>query len=103
MRAERLVAEGRRAPSGPGSMEAAKAHGGWDAHEDVDDLLVPDDLAAALASRPPAAEPFSGFPPSVRRNVLRWVASARTAPTREKRIGLTVGEAEQGRRVKSHG
>lgn len=102
-RAERLVDEGRMAPSGLASMQAARAGGGWDAHDDVDDLVVPDDLAAALASRPPAAEHFSGFPPSVRRNVLRWVASARTAPTREMRIGLTVEEAEQGRRVRSHG
>ena len=71
--------------------------------EDVDDLVVPDDLAAALAARPPAAEHFAGFPPSTRRNVLRWIASARTAVTRDTRIALTVEEAQQGRRVRSNG
>ncbi len=44
-----------------------------------------------------------GFPPSVRRNILRWIATAKTEPTRTKRIGLTVAEAQAGRRVKSNG
>ena len=102
-RAERLHAEGRLQPSGLRSVERARATGMWDAMADVDDLVVPDDLAAALAGRPPAAAHFTGFPPSTRRNVLRWIASARTGVTRAKRIALTVEEAQQGRRVRSNG
>lgn len=103
VRAERLVVQGRMQPSGLSGVEQAKASGMWDAMDDVDDLIVPDDLATALGAHPPAAEHFEGFPPSVRRNVLRWIASAKTGTTRVKRIGLTVTEAEQGRRVKSNG
>jgi uncharacterized protein YdeI (YjbR/CyaY-like superfamily) len=102
-RAERLIAEGRMQPSGLRGVEQARATGMWDAMPDVDDLVVPPDLAAALADRPPAQEQFTGFPPSTRRNVLRWIASAKTEPTRSKRIGLTVREAAEGRRVKSNG
>jgi uncharacterized protein YdeI (YjbR/CyaY-like superfamily) len=103
LRAERLVEQGRMQPAGQRSVDQARATGMWDAMEDVDDLVVPGDLAAALAARPPAAEHFAGFPPSTRRNVLRWIASARTDGTRAKRIALTVAEAEHGRRVKSNG
>jgi len=102
-RAERLIAEGRMQPAGLRAVVQARAGGAWDALSDVDDLLVPDDLASALAARPPAAEHFTGFPPSTRRNVLRWIASAKTAATRSKRIDLTVADAEQGRRVRSNG
>ena len=102
-RAERLAADGRMHASGAASVEGAKASGMWDAMDDVDDLLVPDDLDAALTSRPPARAEFDAFPPSTRRNVLRWIASAKTTATREKRIRATVEEAAQGRRVKSNG
>jgi uncharacterized protein YdeI (YjbR/CyaY-like superfamily) len=102
-RAERLITEGRIQPSGLRAVELAKATGMWDAMPDVDDLVVPPDLDAALGARPPAREHFTGFPPSSRRNVLRWIASAKTEATRHKRIGLTVSEAEQGRQVKSNG
>ena len=102
-RAERLMAEGRMQPAGLRGVQAARATGMWEAMADVDDLVVPADLAEALAARPPADEQFAGFPPSTRRNVLRWIASAKTGSTRSKRIDLTVAEAEQGRRVRSNG
>ena len=102
-RAERLVAEGRMHPAGAATVERAKATGMWDAMADVDDLVVPEDLAAALRARPGAHEAFTAFPPSTRRNVLRWVASAKTEATRSKRIGATADEAAQGRRVRSNG
>jgi hypothetical protein len=57
----------------------------------------------ALHARPPAHEAFTAFPPSTRRNVLRWIASARTEATRSRRIAATADEAAQGRRVKSNG
>lgn len=103
VRAERLIAEGAMHPAGLASVERARATGAWDAMAEVDALLVPDDLRAALAASPPAGPEFEGFPPSVRRNILRWIASAKTEPTRAKRIALTVAEARLGRRVASNG
>nr|WP_240895263.1 YdeI/OmpD-associated family protein [Kineococcus siccus] len=70
---------------------------------DVDDLVVPDDLTAALREHPPAEAFFSACPPSTRRNVLRWIASAKTPATREKRVLRTASDAQQGIRVKSNG
>jgi uncharacterized protein YdeI (YjbR/CyaY-like superfamily) len=98
-RAERLIAEGRMQPPGLASVEAARRAGTWDDHDDVDQLAVPDDLADALAARAGARATYDGWPPSHRRNVLRWIRSARTAPTRADRIDRTAGHAERGERV----
>jgi uncharacterized protein YdeI (YjbR/CyaY-like superfamily) len=95
-RAERLMAEGRMAAPGLVAIAAAKAAGTWEADPEVDALIVPPDLALALGA---AAGVFAGFPPSHRRNVLRWIAGAKTAPTRAKRIATVADLARQGRRV----
>lgn len=103
VRAERLIAEGRMQPPGMASVNTARESGAWDEMNDVDDLVVPDDLRDALLAAPPAGSVFSTFPPSVTRNILRWIASAKTPSTRAKRISATVEEARQGRRVRSNG
>lgn len=95
-RAERLIAEGRMAPKGHAAITAAKAAGTWEADPQVDALDMPDDLTAALGR---AAPVFMGFAPSHRRNVLRWVAGAKTAETRAKRIATVADLAGQGKRV----
>lgn len=102
-RAERLIATGRMHSAGLADVTHAKVTGAWDAMNDVDALVVPDDLANDLAANPPALEHFNRFPTSTRRNILRWIASARTSSTRTKRVNLTVADAQQGRPAKSHG
>lgn len=103
VRAQRLITQGRMQQSGLASVQAAMESGAWDEMNDVDDLLVPDDLRDALEAAPSALAAFENFPPSVTRNILRWIGSAKTPPTRAKRIAATVEEARQGRRVKSNG
>jgi uncharacterized protein YdeI (YjbR/CyaY-like superfamily) len=98
-RAARLEAEGRMADPGLAAIERAKALGTWDALAQVDDLDVPDDLAAALAATPPAAERFAAFAPSYRRNVLRWIAAAVKPDTRARRIDTVATLAERGEKV----
>jgi uncharacterized protein YdeI (YjbR/CyaY-like superfamily) len=95
-RAERLMAAGRMAAPGLAAVAAAKAAGTWEAAPEVDALEVPGDLTLALG---PAGAVFAAFPPSHRRNVLRWIAGAKTAPTRAKRIATVADLARQGRRV----
>lgn len=102
-RADRLVIAGTMAPAGLASVERAKASGMWDVMSDVDALEVPTDLAEALAALPPAAENYAAFPPSTRRNILRWIANARTPPTRTKRIELTATDAARNIRIRSNG
>ena len=85
-RIERLIVEGRMAPAGLAAIERAKANGSWTLLDDVEKGVVPDDLAAALAAHPPAASVFEGFPKSVKRAMLEWVAQAKRPETRATRI-----------------
>jgi uncharacterized protein YdeI (YjbR/CyaY-like superfamily) len=98
-RAARLIAEGRMAPPGLAAIAASKAAGLWDAAGEVDALVVPDDLAAALDAAVSARAAFDGMAPSYRRNVLRWIAAAKTAPTRAKRIAATAQATARGERM----
>jgi len=101
-RAERLEQEGRMQPAGHRAIEQAKAAGLWGAMEDVDALVVPDDLTTALKAQPPANAYFEGAAPSYRRNILRWIGSAKTAPTRAKRIRIVVEHSAERRKVPNY-
>jgi uncharacterized protein YdeI (YjbR/CyaY-like superfamily) len=96
-RVERLAAEGLLLPVALAAIEAAKADGSWNMFDGVEDLVVPDDLAVALAARPGAAGGFAALPPSRRKLALYWIASAKRADTRAKRVEATVAAAAEGR------
>lgn len=98
-RAARLISEGCMHLAGLAAIAESQRNGLWDAMEDVDALVVPDDLAAALAAHPPAAERFPGFAPSYRRNVLRWITLAKGPETRAKRIAQTAQLAARNEKV----
>ena len=102
-RAARLTEAGTMQPAGLDAIAASKTRGLWDAMADVDALSVPADLAVALAANPPAAQNFSAFSPSSRRNMLRWIAGAKQPATRAKRIELTATLAAKGAKVPQMG
>ena len=85
-RIERLIADGRMAPAGLAAIERAKANGSWTLLDEVEQGIVPDDLAKALAERPPAAASFEAFPRSAKRAMLEWVAQAKRPETRARRV-----------------
>lgn len=98
-RVERLIARGRMAPAGLAAIERAKANGSWEILDSVERLEVPPDLAAALDARPPAAARFAAFTPSVRKQLLGWVATAVRAETRASRIAAIAEAAARGERA----
>lgn len=98
-RAARLIDQGRMHPAGLAAITESQRSGLWDAMDDVDALVVPDDLAAALAAYPPAAEHFPDFAPSYRRNVLRWIKLAKGPETRAKRIAQTAQRAARNEKI----
>ncbi|MDO4887678.1 MAG: YdeI/OmpD-associated family protein [Actinomycetaceae bacterium] len=98
-RAERLTRAGYMRPAGQRVIDEAKASGKWDEFADAQNLIVPDDLQAALEANEPALTHFSAFPPSSRRLILQWIASAKKAETRERRIAQTVELAAQNIRA----
>ena len=98
-RVERLVAAGLMEPAGLAAVERAKTSGAWTALEDVENLVVPDDLAASFSAHAGAAEQWEAFPPSARRAILTWILDAKRPETRARRIEETASEAAAGRRA----
>lgn len=98
-RVERLLAAGLMAPAGLAAVESAKADGSWTLLDAVEDLLVPDDLAAAFDAHPPAAGHWAAFPRSVRRGILEWIVQARRPETRARRVAETAEKAARNERA----
>ena len=89
-RVRKLVSEQRMTPAGLAKIEAAKQDGSWVVLDEVEDLVVPDDLAKALAKNQRAKRHFDAFPPSAVKGILWWIKSAKREATRERRIKETV-------------
>jgi uncharacterized protein YdeI (YjbR/CyaY-like superfamily) len=95
----RLEAEGRMTPAGRACIEAAKTDGSWTLLDDVENLVVPDDLAAAFDRHPGSRENFDAFPPSARRAVLEWIVHAKRGATRAARLEESARLAAQNVRA----
>jgi uncharacterized protein YdeI (YjbR/CyaY-like superfamily) len=98
VRVERLLAEGLMAAPGLALIEEAKRDGSWTRLDAVEDLAVPDDLAAAFAGQPGSRERWDGFPRSVRRAALEWIVQAKRPETRARRVTETAQMAARGER-----
>lgn len=88
-RVERLLAARLMLPAGLAAIEEAKRRGTWSMLDDVEDLVVPDDLAAALAAVPPAHANWDAFSRPARRGILEWIIQARRPETRARRVEET--------------
>jgi uncharacterized protein YdeI (YjbR/CyaY-like superfamily) len=95
-RAARLETEGRMHPAGLAAIAAAKTAGRWDETAAVDALEVPDDLAAALGAY---GDTFDALAPSYRRNVLRWLHTAKRPETRAARIARILDSLARGEKL----
>ncbi|TCO22219.1 uncharacterized protein YdeI (YjbR/CyaY-like superfamily) [Kribbella steppae] len=99
-RVEQLISAGLMDPAGQELIDLAKHTGTWDLLADAQNLIVPADLAAALAANPPADKHFQAFPPSSRRAILEWITLAKRPETRAGRIEQTVEQAAQNVRAR---
>jgi uncharacterized protein YdeI (YjbR/CyaY-like superfamily) len=88
-RVERLIAAGLMLPAGLAAVDEARRRGTWTMFDDVENLVVPDDLAAAFDANPPGRTHWEAFSPSSRRAILAWIQQARRPETRLKRITET--------------
>ena len=95
-RAQQLEREGRMQAPGRAAVAAGKTSGLWNFFADVDALILPEDLAVALADHRAL---WDGLPPSYRRNVLRWIKLSKTEATRSRRIAQVAEACAAGKRV----
>lgn len=100
-RVERLVANGLMMPPGLAKIERARRDGSWDYLQDTDALVVPEDLAAALADRTGFKTGFDALSESMRRRLLHYLKDAKGAATRQKRIAQIFEIAKEKGRPKA--
>ena len=98
-RVAELEAAGLMTEAGRRSAEVAKANGWWTISDSVEDLIEPDDLAAALDADADARRHWDGFPPSARKQMLWWLITAVRPETRDKRVAAIVEKASRGERA----
>jgi len=98
-RVAKLIAQRKMTTAGMEVIDLAKKTGSWDALNDVDKIIIPDDLLKALEEDPAASEHFSAFPKSSKKIILTWILNAKTPGTRDKRIVETVKLASKNIRA----
>lgn len=85
------------------NREAAGVAAGDEVEVDIEldtaprEVIVPDDFAAALAEEPDAKHFFDGLSYSQQRWFVLGIDDAKTAETRQRRIGAAVDRLREGR------
>jgi uncharacterized protein YdeI (YjbR/CyaY-like superfamily) len=97
-RISQLLTGGLMAPAGLAMVEEAKRDGSWTLLDDVEKLIVPDDLAAALDALPGARERWDALPRSVRRGALEQLVQAKRPETRARRVAEFAQVTAEGER-----
>ncbi len=95
-RIAQLRAEGRLEPAGEAAVRVARENGSWSMLDDVERLVVPEDLAAALSAVAGATESWDARSPSARRMALTWLVQAKRPETRLRRVSALVARAAEG-------
>ena len=98
-RVARMEAEGRMTDAGRRAVDVAKGNGWWTIYDAVEDLVEPDDLAAALDETPDARTNWDALPPSERKQRLWSIVTAVKPETRARKIATIVADAAAGRRL----
>ena len=86
-------------PPGLALIEQAKQDNSWSIYDEIEELVIPDDLAAALAENEEAARHFAAFGSSSKKPILWWIKCAKRPQTRRKRIAETVELAQHNLRA----
>ncbi|MEO6630292.1 MAG: YdeI/OmpD-associated family protein [Mucilaginibacter sp.] len=99
-KALKMIEKRLMADAGLQSVQVAKDNGMWDALNDVENLVVPEDLGEKLFADKIAWDNWNSFPRSSKKAILKWITEAKKAETREVRILETIKAARENTRVK---
>lgn len=98
----RLTAAGLMTPAGNEMVRIAKETGTWTALDEVEQGIIPPDLAEAFTRYADSAQNFDNFPRSTKRGILEWILNAKKPETRYKRIEETARLAAQNIRANQY-
>lgn len=95
-RVARLEEAGLMEAAGAAAVAVAQETGMWTLMDDVEDCVVPDDLAAAFDRHPGSREHWQSWSASAHKLILTWIVLAKRAETRAARIETTAERAARG-------
>ena len=93
---QKLVDAGKMTPAGEQMISMAKQSRTWDALNDVENLIIPEDMMDYFWQVPNALSKWNDFPRSSKRAILEWIFNAKRSETRSKRIKSAVDQAALG-------
>ncbi|PKH44300.1 Uncharacterized conserved protein YdeI, YjbR/CyaY-like superfamily, DUF1801 family [Nocardioides alpinus] len=99
-RIARLEEAGLMEPAGAAAVATAKETGMWTLMDDVEDCVVPDDLAAAFERHPGSREHWESWSASAQKLMLSWIVLAKRPETRAARIETTAEKAATGEKAR---
>jgi len=94
---QELIEQGLMTKVGLEKIETAKQDGSWYKLDAIEELIIPADLAQALATNATANSYFEAFSKSSKKNILSWLESAKRPETRLNRIEKTINSAVQNK------
>jgi len=98
-RVAELIESGEMQEAGLAKVREAKASGAWSRIDAAQNAELPDDLITEFKRYPGSRANFEAFPLGVRKQILEWIAQAKTEATRSKRVSETASLAAQNIRA----
>ncbi len=102
VRINKLISNGSMTDAGLQKIIEAKKDGSWlileNSHKTAEINQLPQDLINAFKRKKKAFENFKAFSPSVRKQFMFWINSAKTTVTRNKRLLQTVLMSEANKK-----
>ena len=86
VRVEKLIQNRSMTPTGLAVIKRAKADGSWTMFDVVEDMVIPDELKRTLEKNEIAAKYFETRSPSLKKQILYYIYSAKQSETRKKRV-----------------
>ncbi|MBS2937313.1 YdeI/OmpD-associated family protein [Nocardioides sp. J2M5] len=99
-RVARLEEAGLMEPAGAAAVALAKDTGTWTLMDDVEDCVVPADLAAAFRAHPGSREHWDSWSPSAQKMILTWIVLAKRPETRAARVLASAEQAARGEKAR---
>lgn len=95
-----LMEKGLMTEAGFKSIEIAKQNGSWNSLDEVEELIIPEELATAFEKHPGSKDFYLSLSKSVKKMVLHWIVMAKRPESKAKRIDEFVANASQGLKPK---
>lgn len=106
-RVAQLITNGFMQTAGLAAIEIAKKNGSWDTLVESNKAALtnelPKDLIKAFKGKAAALKNYKAFAPSIRKQFMYWINSAKTEETRNKRIAHTVLMSEAKKKPGAQG